>query len=74
MAFPLFSACTLVTPVISNPIIISQHEHTRNPLILTVVYPHTVCVYREKVQFIRSEGVNGLARLSSDADLVMLLR
>ncbi|KAG7240472.1 hypothetical protein INR49_026848 [Caranx melampygus] len=28
----------------------------------------------EKVQFIRSEGVNGLARLSSDADLVMLLR
>lgn len=33
-----------------------------------------VCVFREKVQFIRSEGVNGLARLSSDADLVMLLR
>ncbi|XP_055086375.1 E3 ubiquitin-protein ligase HECW2 [Periophthalmus magnuspinnatus] len=28
---------------------------------------------KEKVQFIRSEGVNGLARLSSDADLVMLL-
>uniref|UniRef100_A0A3B5BMR5 HECT-type E3 ubiquitin transferase n=1 Tax=Stegastes partitus TaxID=144197 RepID=A0A3B5BMR5_9TELE len=27
----------------------------------------------DKVQFIRSEGVNGLARLSSDADLVMLL-
>uniref|UniRef100_A0A3P8WGC3 HECT-type E3 ubiquitin transferase n=1 Tax=Cynoglossus semilaevis TaxID=244447 RepID=A0A3P8WGC3_CYNSE len=27
----------------------------------------------EKVQFIRTEGVNGLARLSSDADLVMLL-
>ncbi|XP_078119220.1 E3 ubiquitin-protein ligase HECW2 [Sander vitreus] len=28
---------------------------------------------KEKVQFIRSEGVTGLARLSSDADLVMLL-
>uniref|UniRef100_A0A8C6T9N7 HECT-type E3 ubiquitin transferase n=1 Tax=Neogobius melanostomus TaxID=47308 RepID=A0A8C6T9N7_9GOBI len=28
---------------------------------------------KEKVQFIRSEGANGLARLSSDADLVMLL-
>ncbi|XP_037542761.1 E3 ubiquitin-protein ligase HECW2 [Nematolebias whitei] len=28
---------------------------------------------KDKVQFIRSEGVNGLARLSSDADLVMLL-
>ncbi|XP_038645039.1 E3 ubiquitin-protein ligase HECW2-like isoform X2 [Scyliorhinus canicula] len=28
---------------------------------------------REKVQFIRSEGTSGLGRLSSDADLVMLL-
>ncbi|XP_073722336.1 E3 ubiquitin-protein ligase HECW2 [Misgurnus anguillicaudatus] len=28
---------------------------------------------REKVQFIRNEGVSGLARLSSDADLVILL-
>ncbi|KAM9804738.1 E3 ubiquitin-protein ligase HECW2 [Neosynchiropus ocellatus] len=28
---------------------------------------------KEKVQFIRSEGATGLARLSSDADLVMLL-
>ncbi|XP_034550466.1 E3 ubiquitin-protein ligase HECW2 isoform X2 [Notolabrus celidotus] len=28
---------------------------------------------KEKVQFIRNEGVSGLARLSSDADLVMLL-
>uniref|UniRef100_UPI003AAA292E E3 ubiquitin-protein ligase HECW2 n=1 Tax=Centroberyx gerrardi TaxID=166262 RepID=UPI003AAA292E len=28
---------------------------------------------KEKVQFIRTEGVTGLARLSSDADLVMLL-
>nr|XP_057938635.1 E3 ubiquitin-protein ligase HECW2 isoform X2 [Doryrhamphus excisus] len=28
---------------------------------------------KEKVQFIRSEGANGLARLSGDADLVMLL-
>ncbi|XP_055072400.1 E3 ubiquitin-protein ligase HECW2 [Misgurnus anguillicaudatus] len=28
---------------------------------------------REKVQFIRNEGATGLARLSSDADLVMLL-
>ncbi|XP_052004538.1 E3 ubiquitin-protein ligase HECW2-like [Xyrauchen texanus] len=28
---------------------------------------------REKVQFIRNEGPSGLARLSSDADLVMLL-
>ncbi|XP_041118292.1 E3 ubiquitin-protein ligase HECW2-like isoform X5 [Polyodon spathula] len=28
---------------------------------------------REKVQFIRSEGTTGLLRLSSDADLVMLL-
>lgn len=33
-----------------------------------------VCVDREKVQFIRNEGVSGLARLSSDADLVILLR
>lgn len=31
-------------------------------------------VFREKVQFIRNEGASGLARLSSDADLVMLLR
>uniref|UniRef100_A0A8C1QKY7 HECT-type E3 ubiquitin transferase n=2 Tax=Cyprinus carpio TaxID=7962 RepID=A0A8C1QKY7_CYPCA len=29
---------------------------------------------REKVQFIRNEGPTGLARLSSDADLVILLR
>uniref|UniRef100_A0AAR2JC16 HECT-type E3 ubiquitin transferase n=1 Tax=Pygocentrus nattereri TaxID=42514 RepID=A0AAR2JC16_PYGNA len=29
---------------------------------------------KEKVQFIRNEGASGLARLSSDADLVMLLR
>ncbi|KAM3608298.1 uncharacterized protein V6R79_022760 [Siganus canaliculatus] len=28
---------------------------------------------KEKIQFIRTEGVTGLARLSSDADLVMLL-
>uniref|UniRef100_A0A8B9JLS4 HECT-type E3 ubiquitin transferase n=1 Tax=Astyanax mexicanus TaxID=7994 RepID=A0A8B9JLS4_ASTMX len=28
---------------------------------------------KEKVQFIRNEGASGLARLSSDADLVMLL-
>ncbi|KAA0715784.1 E3 ubiquitin-protein ligase HECW2 [Triplophysa tibetana] len=28
---------------------------------------------REKVQFIRNDGASGLARLSSDADLVMLL-
>ncbi|XP_077473668.1 E3 ubiquitin-protein ligase HECW2 [Stigmatopora argus] len=28
---------------------------------------------KEKVQFIRSEGANGLTRLSGDADLVMLL-
>ncbi|XP_028291679.1 E3 ubiquitin-protein ligase HECW2 isoform X2 [Gouania willdenowi] len=28
---------------------------------------------KDKVQFIRTEGVSGLARLSSDADLVMLL-
>lgn len=35
----------------------------------------TVAVLRrEKVQFIRNEGSAGLARLSSDADLVMLLR
>lgn len=30
--------------------------------------------FREKVQFIRNEGPAGLTRLSSDADLVMLLR
>lgn len=29
---------------------------------------------REKIQFIRTEGTPGLVRLSSDADLVMLLR
>ncbi|KAM6984945.1 E3 ubiquitin-protein ligase HECW2 [Aplochiton taeniatus] len=29
---------------------------------------------KERLQFIRSEGVSGLARLSSDADLVILLR
>ncbi|XP_038125705.1 E3 ubiquitin-protein ligase HECW2 isoform X2 [Cyprinodon tularosa] len=38
-----------------------QPELSRNPSL------------KEKVQFIRSEGVNGLACLSSDADLVMLL-
>ncbi|XP_034417982.1 E3 ubiquitin-protein ligase HECW2 [Cyclopterus lumpus] len=38
-----------------------QPELARNPSL------------KEKVQFIRSEGVTGLARLSSDADLVMLL-
>ncbi|XP_056282015.1 E3 ubiquitin-protein ligase HECW2 isoform X2 [Pseudoliparis swirei] len=38
-----------------------QPELARNPSL------------KEKVQFIRTEGVTGLARLSSDADLVMLL-
>ncbi|XP_068185417.1 E3 ubiquitin-protein ligase HECW2 [Antennarius striatus] len=38
-----------------------QPELARNPSL------------KEKVQFIRNEGVSGLARLSSDADLVMLL-
>lgn len=33
-----------------------------------------VCLNREKIQFIRTEGTPGLVRLSSDADLVMLLR
>lgn len=33
-----------------------------------------VCFHREKIQFIRTEGTPGLVRLSSDADLVMLLR
>lgn len=32
------------------------------------------CPHREKIQFIRTEGTPGLVRLSSDADLVMLLR
>lgn len=34
------------------------------------------CFYdnREKVQLIRTDGGSGLARLSGDADLVMLLR
>lgn len=32
------------------------------------------CLRREKIQFIRTEGTPGLVRLSSDADLVMLLR
>lgn len=32
------------------------------------------CINREKIQFIRTEGTPGLVRLSSDADLVMLLR
>lgn len=32
------------------------------------------CLKREKIQFIRTEGTPGLVRLSSDADLVMLLR
>ncbi|NXR04871.1 HECW2 ligase, partial [Sagittarius serpentarius] len=31
------------------------------------------CLHREKIQFIRTEGTPGLVRLSSDADLVMLL-
>lgn len=31
-------------------------------------------LHREKIQFIRTEGTPGLVRLSSDADLVMLLR
>lgn len=33
-----------------------------------------LCLNREKIQFIRTEGTPGLVRLSSDADLVMLLR
>uniref|UniRef100_A0A452V4V8 HECT-type E3 ubiquitin transferase n=1 Tax=Ursus maritimus TaxID=29073 RepID=A0A452V4V8_URSMA len=32
-----------------------------------------LCLNREKIQFIRTEGTPGLVRLSSDADLVMLL-
>ncbi|KAF7243661.1 E3 ubiquitin-protein ligase HECW2 [Varanus komodoensis] len=32
-----------------------------------------ICTKREKIQFIRTEGTPGLVRLSSDADLVMLL-
>ncbi len=35
---------------------------------------HVFFCFREKVQLIRNEGATRLARLSSDADLVMLLR
>lgn len=38
------------------------------------ILEHIVCINREKIQFIRTEGTPGLVRLSSDADLVMLLR
>lgn len=38
------------------------------------ILEHFVCLGREKIQFIRTEGTPGLVRLSSDADLVMLLR
>lgn len=41
---------------------------------LLIMKMWTFLIYREKVQFIRNEGVSGLARLSSDADLVILLR
>ncbi|KAL8183792.1 UNVERIFIED_CONTAM: E3 ubiquitin-protein ligase HW2 [Gekko kuhli] len=38
------------------------------------ILEHFLCAGREKIQFIRTEGTPGLVRLSSDADLVMLLR
>ena len=38
------------------------------------IFEFFICLNREKIQFIRTEGTPGLVRLSSDADLVMLLR
>lgn len=46
---------------------------SRKTLIVNVVFLF-FCIRREKVQFIRNEGAAGLVRLSSDADLVILLR
>lgn len=39
-----------------------------------ICFEPVLCLNREKIQFIRTEGTPGLVRLSSDADLVMLLR
>lgn len=44
------------------------------PRSLTHPFALFPCPHREKIQFIRTEGTPGLVRLSSDADLVMLLR
>lgn len=44
------------------------------PQSLTRTFALFPCLNREKIQFIRTEGTPGLVRLSSDADLVMLLR
>uniref|UniRef100_A0A3Q3J489 HECT-type E3 ubiquitin transferase n=1 Tax=Monopterus albus TaxID=43700 RepID=A0A3Q3J489_MONAL len=64
-----------VVPVAYNDKIVA---FLRQPNILEILQERQPELVRnhslkEKVQFIRSEGVSGLARLSSDADLVMLL-
>ncbi|XP_024919297.1 E3 ubiquitin-protein ligase HECW2 isoform X5 [Cynoglossus semilaevis] len=69
------SQCPDVVPVAYNDKIVA---FLRQPNILEILQERQPELSRnhslkEKVQFIRTEGVNGLARLSSDADLVMLL-
>lgn len=44
------------------------------PKVYHIYFELFLCLNREKIQFIRTEGTPGLVRLSSDADLVMLLR
>ncbi|XP_069388779.1 E3 ubiquitin-protein ligase HECW2 isoform X2 [Paralichthys olivaceus] len=69
------SQCHDVVPVAYNDKIVA---FLRQPNILEILQERQPELARnhslkDKVQFIRSEGVSGLARLSSDADLVMLL-
>ncbi|XP_031726023.1 E3 ubiquitin-protein ligase HECW2 isoform X4 [Anarrhichthys ocellatus] len=64
-----------VVPVAYNDKIVAFLRQTNIVEILQERQPELARNHslKEKVQFIRSEGVTGLARLSSDADLVMLL-
>ncbi|KAK9538089.1 hypothetical protein VZT92_005646 [Zoarces viviparus] len=64
-----------VVPVAYNDKIVAFLRQTNIVEILQERQPELARNHslKEKVQFIRSEGVTGLARLSGDADLVMLL-
>lgn len=59
-----------------NVIAVIEHVVIQKVTSRSLTHPFALfpCSNREKIQFIRTEGTPGLVRLSSDADLVMLLR
>uniref|UniRef100_A0A8C1CMR4 HECT-type E3 ubiquitin transferase n=1 Tax=Cyprinus carpio carpio TaxID=630221 RepID=A0A8C1CMR4_CYPCA len=72
---PNRNQCQDVVPVAYNEKIVTFLRQPNIFEILQERQPELIRNHslREKVQFIRNEGASGLARLSSDADLVILL-